>query len=66
VHVPSEFGQSQRRKADHFETLLGMLKVLLNTSDEDLTPAKLTFWRRRAETAIAKAEAILAGASDRH
>ncbi len=64
VRVPSQFGQSQQRKADHFEALLGMLKVLLNAAGPDLTPAKLAFWGRRAERAIAKAEAILAGDPD--
>ena len=60
--VPSQFGETVQRKADHFETLLGVLKVLAHVPD--LTAPDLPFWRLRAETAIAKAEAILAGARD--
>jgi hypothetical protein len=62
IPVPSQFGEAVRRKAKHFETLLGILKLLL--TEEAFTPAKLAFWRRRAERAVAKAEAILAGGSD--
>ena len=46
-----------QRKADHFETPLGILKLLAHAPDA-------LFWRQRAHAAIAKAEAILAGASD--
>jgi predicted NUDIX family NTP pyrophosphohydrolase len=46
-----------QRRADHYETLLGILKVLTHTPE---TP----FWRERADDAIAKPEAILAGAPD--
>ena len=46
-----------QRKADHYETLLGILKVLAHTPEAP-------FWRERADAAIAKAEAILAGAPD--
>jgi hypothetical protein len=60
--VPSQFGETVQRKADHFETLLGVLKVLAHVPD--LTVANLPFWRPRAEAAIDKAEAILAGARD--
>ena len=60
--VPSQFGETVQRKADHFETLLGVLKVLAHVPD--LTAPDLPFWRPRAEAAIAKAEAILAGARD--
>lgn len=57
--VPSQFGETAQRKADHFETLLGILKVLAHAPVSDPP-----FWRQRADAAIAKAEAILAGARD--
>lgn len=60
--VPSQFGETVRRKADHFETLLGILKVLAHVPD--LSAPKLPYWVPRARSAIAKAEAILAGAPD--
>ncbi|ESY71799.1 hypothetical protein X743_18900 [Mesorhizobium sp. LNHC252B00] len=60
--IPSQFGETLRRKADHFETLLGILKVLAHVPD--LSAPKLPFWVPRAQSAIAKAEAILAGAPD--
>ena len=60
--VLSQFGEDVQRKADHFETLLGIIKVLAHpSSDATSDPA---FWRQRADVAIAKAEAILAGARD--
>lgn len=62
VPIPSQFREHQQRKIDHFETLLGVLKLLLQ--EESLTAAKLAFWRQRAEHAIAKAEAIMASAPD--
>jgi hypothetical protein len=45
-----------QRKADHYETLLGILKVLAQAPEAP-------FWREPADAAIARAEAILAGAS---
>ncbi len=63
LSVPSHFGETLQRKAGHFETLLGILKVLAHeTLARSSDPP---FWRRRAEAAIAKTEAILAGAADR-
>jgi hypothetical protein len=59
--VPSEFGEKLQRRADHFEALLGILKILAHGPDDR---ADLSYWRERADTAIAKAEAILAGVSD--
>jgi hypothetical protein len=56
---PSEFAEAIQRKADHFETLLGVLKILAHVPD--LTALDLPFWLPRAHAAIAKAEAILAG-----
>ncbi|MGE0565942.1 MAG: hypothetical protein AB7O50_15665 [Pseudolabrys sp.] len=60
--VPSQFGEAVQRKADHFETLLGILKVLAHAPDGSASDPP--FWRQRADAAIAKAEAILAGARD--
>lgn len=60
--VPSQFGETAKREADHFETLLGILKVL--THPQDGAACDLPFWRQRADAAIAKAEAILAGGRD--
>jgi hypothetical protein len=60
--LPPEFGEAVQRKADFFETLLGMLKVLAYAPD--LSAPDLPFWVPRARAAIAKAEAILAGAGD--
>ena len=60
--IPSEFAEAIRRKADHFETLLGVLKIL--THVEGLRAADLPYWLPKARAAIAKAEAILASAPD--
>ena len=60
--VPSQFDETVQRKADHFETLLGILKVLAHPSNG--TASDPPFWRQRTDAAIAKAEAILAGARD--
>ncbi len=58
--VPSQFGEQVQRKADHFEVLLGLVNVLGSAHDA----ASRTYWRERAALAVAKAEAILAGARD--
>lgn len=60
--IPSQFRETIQRRADHFEALLGILKVLAHAPD--VTAPGAAFWRHRAEAAIAKAEAILAGAPD--
>jgi hypothetical protein len=60
--VPSQFSEAIRRKADHFETLLGVLKILAHV--EDLRAPDLPCWLPKAHAAIAKAEAIFAGAPD--
>ena len=60
--VPSHFGDTPQRKADHLETLLGILKVLAHAPDG--AASDIPFWRQRADAAIAKAEAILAGPRD--
>ena len=60
--IPSQFGEQVQRKADHFEELLGLLKVFAHAPDAE--PADGPFWRLRLDAAIAKAEAILASVSD--
>lgn len=59
---PSRFGEQVQRKAGHFELLLGLLKILIHVPEEGSMDVEL--WRRRADAAIAKAEAILAGEND--
>lgn len=51
-----------QRKAGHLETLLGLLKMLLD--DLQSNRATATEWRRKAAWAIARGQAILAGAAD--
>ncbi len=60
--ISSQFSEAIRRKADHFETLLGVLKILAHV--ENLRAPDLPYWLPKAHAAIAKAEAILAGAPD--
>ena len=60
--VPSHLGESLQRKAEHFEVLLGLLKIFAHAPEGD--PADDLAWRQRAHVAITKAEAILAGARD--
>jgi hypothetical protein len=60
--VPSHFAETIQRKAEHFEVLLGLLKIFARAPGGD--PPDHPTWRRRADAAIAKAEAILAGARD--
>jgi hypothetical protein len=60
--VPSQFGEMVERKADHFDVLLGLLKIFALPPDAGLPDPP--FWRRRLAAAIAKADAILAGKSD--
>jgi hypothetical protein len=60
--IPSQFSEAIRRKADHFETLLGVLKILAHV--ENLGAPDLPYWLPKAQAAIAKAEAILASAPD--
>jgi len=58
LSIPSQFGEQIQRKADHFELLLGLLKVFAHAQDAE--PADGPFWRQRLNAAIAKGEAILA------
>jgi hypothetical protein len=56
--IPPHYAETPQRVALHFEVLLGLVKVLASQSDtEQLDRA---FWLERAQSAIAKAEAILA------
>jgi hypothetical protein len=50
---------ARRRSASHFEVLLGLVKLLASQSDTERLDR--AFWLERAQPAIAKAEAILAG-----
>jgi len=60
--VPGQFGEAIQRKADHFELMLGMLKILAHV--DDLQAPDLPAWLPRARAVIAKAEAILAEEPD--
>ena len=60
--IPSQFGEQVQRKADHYEVLLGLLKVFAHAPDAE--SADGPFWRQRLDAAIAKGEAILAGEPD--
>lgn len=62
LSIPSQFGEQLQRRADHFEVLLGLLKVFAHARDAE--PADGPFWRQRLDVAIAKAEAILDGEPD--
>ena len=62
VPIPSQFHETIQRKADHFETLLGILKVLARV--KNLEAPDLSFWLPRVQAAIAKAESVLAGTRD--
>ncbi|TYO68506.1 hypothetical protein FXV83_00340 [Bradyrhizobium hipponense] len=59
---PSRFDEQVQRKADHFDLLLGLLKILARAPEGGSADVEL--WRRRADAAIAKAEAVLAGEND--
>jgi hypothetical protein len=60
--IPSQLAETIQRKAGHFEMLLGVLKILAHV--DDLGAADLPLWLPKAQSAIAKAEAILAGKPD--
>lgn len=60
--IPSQFDEQLQRRADHFEVLLGLLKVFAHAPDAG--PPDGPFWRERLDAAVAKAEAILAGEPD--
>ena len=60
--VPSHFVERIQRKARHFETLLGLLKMMMVDIRAGATPS--SEWASRAAWAVARGEAILAGARD--
>lgn len=60
--VPTHFGETIQRKARHFETLLGLLKMMMVDIRSGATPS--SEWVSRAAWAAARGEAILAGAKD--
>jgi hypothetical protein len=62
VPIPSQFDETLQRKSDHFETLLGILKMLAAPPGDP--SVDLIFWRDRAKAAITMAEAILSGEAD--
>jgi hypothetical protein len=59
--IPSHYVETHQRIVRHFEVLLGLIKILAKPDQESPDP---NFWHERAQPAIAKAEAILAGARD--
>jgi hypothetical protein len=62
LSVPGQFDELVRRKADQFELMLGMLKILAYA--DDLQAPDLPAWLPRARAIIANAEAVLAGEPD--
>lgn len=58
--VPAHFEEMVQRKADHFEILLGLLKMML--ADLRAGRASPAEWVERAKQAVALGEAIIAGA----
>lgn len=62
VPVPSHFDETIQRKATHFEVLFGLLKIVI--ADQVAQRRTDAYWLARANAAVAKAEAILAGARD--
>jgi hypothetical protein len=62
VPVPSHFDETVQRKAAHFEVLFGLLEIVV--ADQISQRGTDAYWLARANAAVAKAEAILAGARD--
>jgi hypothetical protein len=60
--IPAHYDEGNGRKVAHFEVLLGILKVFTNAGGENAPD--LSDWLPKAEAAIAKGEAILAGEPD--
>lgn len=60
IAVPPHFDETVQRKADHFEVLLGLLKIML--ADAEAPRPTSPQWLAKASWAIALAEAILDGA----
>lgn len=62
IPVPSQFDEVTERRARHFEILLGLLKILFHGAHVAQPPSP--DWLARSTWAIARGEAILAGAPD--
>lgn len=62
VPVPSHFDETIQRKAAHFEVMFGLLKIVI--ADQIAERRTDAYWLARANAAVARAEAILAGARD--
>ena len=62
VPVPSHYQEAAQRQIEHFTVLLDVAKGRTAASQPD----EPQLWRDQAVAAIAKAEAILAGARDPH
>ena len=60
--IPSHYAGTPQRIALHFEVLLRLIKVL--ASQGDIEKPDRAFWLERAQPAIVKAEAVLAGEPD--
>jgi hypothetical protein len=60
--IPSHYAETPQRIALYFEVLLGLIKVLAGQGD--IEEPDRAFWLERAQPAIAKAEALLAGERD--
>lgn len=60
--MPSQFDEAVQRRGDHFQILLGLLKMMVH--DAHATRGLPPYWRGKAAWAIARGEAILACAAD--
>lgn len=60
VPIPSHFDETIRRKAAHFELMFDLLKIVI--ADQVAQRRTDAYWLTRANAAVAKAEAIVAGA----
>lgn len=60
ITVPPHFDETVQRKADHFELLLGLLKIIV--ADAQANRPTTPEWLTKANWAIALAHAILDGA----
>src|SRR5690606_18138277 len=60
--IPSQFGETIQRKADHFNDLLMQLSMVAQPMG--LSQTDFERWLPRAQAVVRKAQAILAGARD--
>lgn len=60
--IPPQFQEPVERRSEHFETLLGLLKMFLD--DAQAAPSPSSVWITRSVWAIARGQAILAGHPD--